>query len=110
MTQIWPGLGVAPVPTLVSVICKPDAVVMGFPAACAIAVVGEPTTNMPAVAVTRASATRAPARGKARILLLLGLIECGGLFSTSAGFMVIAAAAADRTRVIWQSPGPACCR
>src|SRR5216684_2060561 len=32
MTQIWPGFGVAPVPTVVSMICKPEAVVMVFPA------------------------------------------------------------------------------
>src|SRR6266436_4915322 len=32
MTQIWPGLGVAPVPTVESIICKPEAVVMVFPA------------------------------------------------------------------------------
>src|ERR1700735_5349713 len=35
MTQIWPGFGEAPVPTVVSMICKPEAVVvgvvMGFP-------------------------------------------------------------------------------
>src|ERR1700682_5258613 len=32
MTQIWPGLGVAPDPTVLSMICKPEAVVMVFPA------------------------------------------------------------------------------
>ena len=32
MTQIWPGFGDAPVPTVVSMICKPEAVVMVFPA------------------------------------------------------------------------------
>src|SRR5258705_11577378 len=31
MTQIWPGFGVAPVPTVESIICKPEAVVMVFP-------------------------------------------------------------------------------
>src|SRR6185437_16436331 len=31
MTQIWPGFGEAPVPTDVSMICKPEAVVMVFP-------------------------------------------------------------------------------
>ena len=39
MTQIWPGFGEAPVPTLLSMICKPEAVVMGFPAVWADAVV-----------------------------------------------------------------------
>src|SRR5258707_14636277 len=32
MTQIWPGFGVAPVPTVESIICKPEAVGMVFPA------------------------------------------------------------------------------
>jgi hypothetical protein len=36
-------------------------------------VVGETTAKTPAVAVTKANATRAPARGKARILILLGV-------------------------------------
>src|SRR3954463_16818974 len=38
MTQIWPVFGVAPVPTLLSVICKPEAVVMVFPEVWAVAV------------------------------------------------------------------------
>src|ERR1700694_27819 len=40
MTQIWPGFGVAPVPTVESIICKPEAVVMVFPAVWAAAMVG----------------------------------------------------------------------
>src|ERR1700730_16974548 len=40
MTQVWPGFGEAPVPTVVSIICKPEAVVMGFPAVWAAAMVG----------------------------------------------------------------------
>src|SRR5689334_11589010 len=36
MMQVWPGLGEAPVPSLMSMICKPEAVVMGFPV-CALA-------------------------------------------------------------------------
>src|ERR1019366_10330637 len=40
MTQIWPGFGVAPDPTVLSIICKPEAVVMGFPAVWAAAMVG----------------------------------------------------------------------
>jgi hypothetical protein len=31
MRQVCPGFGDAPVPTTLSMICKPDAVVMGFP-------------------------------------------------------------------------------
>jgi hypothetical protein len=38
MTQIWPDFGDAPSPTLLSIICKPEAVVMGFPAVWANAV------------------------------------------------------------------------
>src|ERR1700682_5658888 len=40
MTHIWPGFGVAPVPTVLSIICKPEAVVMVFPAVWAAAMVG----------------------------------------------------------------------
>src|ERR1700675_4399096 len=40
MTQVWPGFGDAPVPGVVSMICKPEGVVMVFPAVCAAAVVG----------------------------------------------------------------------
>src|SRR5262245_47017882 len=36
MTQVWPGLGEGPVPTLMSLTCRPDAVVTGFAASCAI--------------------------------------------------------------------------
>jgi len=38
MTQVWPDFGEAPVPTLLSIICKPEAVVMGFPAVWAEAI------------------------------------------------------------------------
>src|SRR3954462_9974188 len=38
MTQVWPGFGDAPVPTTLSMICKPEAVVMGFPAVWANAI------------------------------------------------------------------------
>jgi hypothetical protein len=40
MTQIWPGFGDAPEPTVLSEICNPDAVVMVFPAVWAAAMVG----------------------------------------------------------------------
>jgi hypothetical protein len=44
MTQVWPDFGDAPVPTLLSMICNPEAVVteavvMGFPAVWADVVV-----------------------------------------------------------------------
>jgi hypothetical protein len=67
MTQICPGLGVAPVPTWVSVIWRPEDVVMGFPTACAVAVVGAWTANAPANAMTKAKAASGFAREKARI-------------------------------------------
>src|SRR5580700_1533282 len=56
-------MGVAPVPILLSVIFKPDGVVMVVPTACAVALPENPAT--------RARATRALAHGKTRILLLL---------------------------------------
>jgi hypothetical protein len=39
MTQVWPDFGEAPVPTWLSMICNPEAVVMGFPAVWADAIV-----------------------------------------------------------------------
>src|SRR5262249_20639384 len=73
MTQICPAFGVAPVPTLVSVIFRPDGVVTGAPAAWAMAVVG---AKAPASAVTASVAT-VLANGKARILLLLEIVVAG---------------------------------
>src|ERR1043166_5322124 len=70
MTQVWPFFGVAPVPTWLSVICRPDGAVMGFPAACANAVVGA-TASTPVAVVARATVSRAARREKARILVLL---------------------------------------
>src|SRR5205807_3514117 len=53
MTQIWPGFGVAPVPTVLSMICRPDAVVMVFPAVWADAPDGA-RRSAPATAMARA--------------------------------------------------------
>src|SRR5665647_3160390 len=51
MTQVWPRFGVAPVPSTVSVICSPDAVVMVFFAVvCAVAGVSEPAAIAPTAA------------------------------------------------------------
>src|SRR6266566_4290091 len=78
MTQICPGFGVAPVPILLSVIFKPDGVVMVVPTAWAVAVLVAPVAKTPANAVTRASAASALAggnRGVVRILLLRGIDE-----------------------------------
>jgi hypothetical protein len=66
MTQIWPGFGEAPVPTLLSVICKPDAVVMGFPAVWADAI-GE-MTDVEAAAAIAANAVCKIVRREDRIV------------------------------------------
>src|SRR5215470_2545481 len=50
MTQVWPGFGEAPVPSLMSTICKPDAVVMGFPC-CAVARVAIAAAKPPSMVV-----------------------------------------------------------
>jgi hypothetical protein len=52
-----------------SVICKPDDVVMVFPAACAIALLAVPIAEMHADAVTSESIATALVRVKSRILL-----------------------------------------
>src|ERR1700716_1517685 len=70
MTQVWPGLGVAPVPTLPSVICSPDAVVMVF-AACAIDAVDVPTARMPVNAAARTIAARVRTGGRTCIVIPL---------------------------------------
>src|SRR4051812_14425169 len=72
MTQIWPGLAVAPVPILVSVICRPEAVVTGFPTSCAEADVDAPAAKAAVRAVTRASAARVNAG--MGILLMCGFL------------------------------------
>src|SRR5882757_9982134 len=64
MTQIWPDFGDAPVPTLLSVVCKPEAVVMGFPAVWAIAGSNEASKMTAVDAVSNENTARAPAVGK----------------------------------------------
>jgi len=56
MTQVWPAFGDAPVPTLLSMICKPEAVVMGFPAVWAEAILM--ATGVETAAATAANAVR----------------------------------------------------
>jgi hypothetical protein len=56
MTQVWPVFGEAPVPTLLSMICKPEAVVMGFPAVWAEAILM--ATGVEIAAATAAKAVR----------------------------------------------------
>src|SRR6185437_4390298 len=62
MTQIWPGFGEGPVPTLVSMICNPEAVVMGFPGALANASASAMT--MAASAIATAETNEAAKRRK----------------------------------------------
>src|SRR6185312_17229799 len=61
MTQVWPDFGDAPVPTLLSMICKPEAVVMGFPAVWADAVKGM-AIGVATAAAAAANAVRMIAR------------------------------------------------
>src|SRR5450631_1548426 len=67
MTQVWPGFGDAPVPTVLSVICRPEAVVMIFPLVWAAAMV-ETQANDKAMIVIAAAAIDIPARWRRRIL------------------------------------------
>jgi hypothetical protein len=66
MTQIWPGFGDAPVPTALSVICRPEAVVMVFPLVWAAAMVGTHASDT-ATMVIAAAAIDIPARWRSRI-------------------------------------------
>src|SRR5882757_139516 len=66
MTQVCPDFGVAPVPTVLSVICKPEAVVMVFPAVWAAAMVGTQTNDTTANVIAVA-AIDIPARWRRRI-------------------------------------------
>jgi hypothetical protein len=64
MTQVWPGFGDAPVPTVVSVICNPEGVVMVFPAVWATAMVGTLANDTPTIAIAKAVITDIFARWK----------------------------------------------
>jgi hypothetical protein len=68
MTQIWPGFGEAPVPTVESIICNPEAVVMTFPAVWAVAKVGTKTNDMAAIVTATADAIESFENGRRRIL------------------------------------------
>jgi len=65
MTQVWPDFGEAPAPTLLSMICKPEAVVMGFPAVWADAILM--ATGVATAAATAAHAVRMIVRREKRI-------------------------------------------
>jgi hypothetical protein len=67
MTHIWPDLGVAPVPTVLSMICKPDAVVMVFPAVWAAAMVGTHIDEAPMTAMVTADSIEILASFRRRI-------------------------------------------
>src|SRR5258705_11975711 len=66
MTQVWPDFGVAPVATLLSMICNPEAVVMGFPAVWADAIRGT-AIGVATAATTVANAVRMIVRREDRI-------------------------------------------
>src|SRR5229473_192725 len=72
MTQIWPGFGVAPVPTVESIICKPEAVVMVFPAVWAAAPDGAAKRKTPAAPAATAKAMERLRNRKRRIFSCLG--------------------------------------
>src|ERR1700744_4545950 len=57
MTQIWPGCGEGPVPTTVSMICKPEGVVTGFPVVWACAIEGASEKDAPATPMARERAS-----------------------------------------------------
>jgi hypothetical protein len=65
MTQVCPAFGEAPVPAVLSMICKPEAVVMGFPAVWADAVLE--MRGEVAAAATAATAVRMIVRREDRI-------------------------------------------
>ena len=66
-----PITGVAPVPALVSAICRPDAVVMVFPGLWAVAGIDVPVATAPAITVAMAMAINL-SRLKIRIRYSLG--------------------------------------
>src|SRR5579863_9577813 len=67
MTQIWPGFGEAPVPTLLSMICKPEAVVMVFPAVWANAPDGAAERKAPVTPIATATTSGRLRNRKLRI-------------------------------------------
>ena len=69
MTQIWPGFGEAPVPTVVSMICKPEGVVMDFPAVWAAAMVGASANGTTTTIIATAASIEVFARSKHRMAL-----------------------------------------
>src|SRR6267378_329248 len=75
MTQIWPGFGVAPVPTVESIICKPEAVVMVFPVVWAAAPDGAAKRKTPAAPAATAKAMERLRNRKRRIISASFLTE-----------------------------------
>src|ERR1700721_608542 len=67
MTQIWPGFGESPVPTVESIICRPEAVVMVFPAVWAAAMVGTHANGTLATVIAIAAIIEIFARLRRRI-------------------------------------------
>ena len=100
MTQVCPVLGVAPSPTLVSVICKPDGMVMVFPVVSAITFEGAPEKTMPADVMPSASAIKTPARW---VTLILGFLLVFWMALVRAACL---AAPKERSRLFLPSPPP----
>src|ERR1700761_2997512 len=88
MTQIWPGFGEGPVPTTVSMICKPEGVVMGFPVVWACAIDGASERNAPATPMATA---RASGRFRYRKCLIFSIL-CASIAERAAVLAGIGAA------------------
>jgi hypothetical protein len=70
MTQIWPGFGEAPAPTVESMICKPEDVVMVFPAVWAVAGVGTHASGAATMVIANVDTIEIVANERRRILAL----------------------------------------
>ena len=58
MTQVWPDFGVAPLPALISLICRPDDVVTETPPLCAAARDDKSRQDAPSAIAITANAAR----------------------------------------------------
>src|SRR4051812_13462234 len=92
MTQVWPLLGLAPVPTVVSMNFRPVSVVMAFPCVCAAA----------GRAAARVAVTIMARRVTGMWRLFLGEVVRGQRYETMARkpTPIAAARAAERRRIV----------
>src|ERR1700743_605896 len=81
MTQIWPGFGDGPVPTVVSMIRSPEAVVTAFPVPWANALAGAKTNDASAMAM----AERNEIFACRKCIRLPSLFNAGGCFAPARG-------------------------